>query len=229
MKAIIVDDDDFYCNLLQDFCKKTNIEVVQTFNQPLKALEFLKKQVADIVFLDIHMPDLNGFELLETLPQTQVIITTQDETKAVKAFDYNVIDFLLKPIEFSRFLKAIQKAEDNNNNNGGSLEKEIKHIYVNINKRLIKVNIEDINFVEAKGNYVLIDLSPKENLIVHNTLKKIKEKLPSENFTQVHRSFIININKIVDIEDSTIVINRKVIPLITTYRAELMNKLNLLK
>lgn len=225
MTALIIDDDLFYCNILQDYCKKANITVIETFQEPLKALAFLKKHTVDVIFLDIHLPDLNGFELLESLPKTDIIVTTQDETKAVKAFDYNVIDFLLKPIEFSRFLKAVQKIEEKQE---AVPEEKIEHIFVNINKRLVKVEVANINFIEAKGNYIQIDRTPHEKLMVHTTLKKIKELLPEDNFIQVHRSFVINTKKIVDIEDSSIVIGRKVIPLGKSHRTTLMEKLNLL-
>lgn len=224
MKAIIVDDDLLFHEILQDFCKKTNIEVIQCFENPIQAIQFLKKTTVDLIFLDIHMPDLNGFEVLKNAPKTAIIITTTDETKAVEAFDYEVIDFLLKPISFERFLRAINRVQTDEKEELNSME----YLYVNINKRLIKVEINDIDFIQAKGNYILFSLAKEDNLIVHTTLKKIREKLPQNTFTQVHRSYIINIQKIVDIEDSTIVINKKVIPLGKNYRESLFNQLNLL-
>ncbi len=111
MKAIIVDDDLLFHKILRDFCEKTNIKIVNTFNNPITAVQFLKKEAVDLVFLDIHMPDLNGFEVLKNAPKTAVIITTTDETKAVEAFDYEVIDFLLKPISFERFMRAINRIQ----------------------------------------------------------------------------------------------------------------------
>ncbi len=224
MKAIIVDDDLLFHEILRDFCKKTHIEVLQSFENPIEAIQFLKTTTVDLVFLDFHMPDLNGFEVLKNTPKTAVIITTTDESKAVEAFDYEVIDFLLKPISFERFLRAINRIQTNEKEELNSME----YLYVNINKRLIKVEINDIDFIQAKGNYTLFSLKKDDNLIVHTTLKKIREKLPQNLFIQVHRSYIINIQQIVDIEDSTIVINKKVIPLGKNYREGLFNQLNLL-
>ncbi|APD07889.1 protein-glutamate methylesterase [Flavobacteriaceae bacterium UJ101] len=224
MKAIIVDDDILSYKILKDFCEKTGIEMIQYFENPISAIQFLKNNEVDLVFLDIHMPELNGFEVLKNTPKTAVIITTTDETKAVEAFDYEVIDFLLKPISIERFIRSINRIQKTEKEELNPKE----YLYVNINKRLIKVKISDIDFVQAKGNYVLFNLFKGDNLIVHTTLKKINAKLPQSSFIQVHRSYIINIKQIVDIEDSTIVINKKVIPLGKNYRESLFNKLNLL-
>ncbi len=228
MNAIIIDDDPFYVEVLIDYCNKAKVEVVGTYNESMNALSALKEKIeADIVFLDIHMPILNGFELLDSLPNTQVIITTQDDTKAVKAFDHNVLDFLLKPIEFSRFIKSISKAESKTKN-VSSPTTETEHIFVNINKKLHRLEIKEIDFIESQGNYVKIHLTGKNPLMVHSTLKSVKDSLPISTFMQVHRSFILNLNKIVDIEDNTIVINRSVIPIGKSYREKLINHLKLL-
>jgi DNA-binding LytR/AlgR family response regulator len=239
MNAIIVDDDVFFCKVLEGFCEKTKINVNQVFQNPIEALDYLNEELVDLVFLDVHMPDLNGFDFLKSSPKTKVILTTLDDSKAVEAFDYDVVDFLLKPIDFNRFLRATQRvkkmlAEEKTTKT--TTEKptptpnvaQIEHVYVNINKRLVKLMFDEINFVQAKGNYVLINRTNNENLMVHTTLKKISEKLPTNVFQQVHRSYIVNINKIVDIEDSSIVIARSVIPIGKDRRTDLLNKLYLL-
>lgn len=229
MNAIIIDDDPFYVEILVDYCNKAKIKVVGTYNESMNALSALKDKIeADIVFLDIHMPILNGFELLDSLPNTQVIITTQDDTKAVKAFDHNVLDFLLKPIEFSRFIKSISKAETTVKKVTETTTPETEHIFVNINKKLHRLEISEIDFIESQGNYFKIHLAGKEPLTVHSTLKSVKDSLPTSTFMQVHRSFILNLNKIVDIEDNTIVINRSVIPIGKSYREKLINHLKLI-
>lgn len=225
MKAIIIEDDSVYELLLKDYCARANISVLASFSNPLKALEYLKTRDADLIFLDIHLPDLNGFDLIPCIKDKPFIITTQDKSKAIEAFDNNAIDFLLKPIEFSRFLQSVQKAFKLIAENKA---KDEDYFYVNINKRLVKVNIPEINYVSAKGNYIHINSVSNGRLIVHTTLKKIEELLPAVNFRKVHRSFIVNVDKIVDIEDSTIVIDKKVIPVGKKYRNQLLTNLKLL-
>ncbi len=228
MNAIIIDDDIFFCKVIREYCLKTDINVISEFQNPITALKYLKdnKGDVDIIFLDIHMPNLNGFEVIKSAGKSQIIITSTDQSKAIEAFDHDVIDFLLKPINFERFVRAVNRVP--NNNEEKKAKDSIDHIFVNINKRLIKVKTKNIDYVTAKGNYVLVTLFKGDNLIVHTTLRKIKETLPKEQFAQVHRSYIINITQIVDIEDSTIVIGKSVIPLGKNYRENLLDRLNLL-
>ncbi|WP_457616457.1 LytR/AlgR family response regulator transcription factor [Lutibacter sp.] len=239
MNCIIIDDDSFYVDFLQNYCKKLNIEVKAVYQNSVTALQEIDQlSDCDVVFLDIHMPDISGFDILKNKPKAQIIILSADDTNAIKAFDYNVVDYLQKPFEFERFMRAINRAKERLKPaapvvkqtvvNQPSIPKTDDSIYVNINKRLIKLNIEDIYAIEAKGDYVLIKLDDKDNLIVHSTLKRIKEKLPRNIFAQVHRSFIVNLKKIVDIEESTIVVNRDVIPISKSNRAPLMEKLDIL-
>ena len=231
MNAIIVDDDVFFCKVVKSYCEKSKIEVLNVFHNPIEALDFMNENSVDLVVLDVHMPDLSGFDFLQSSPKTQVILTTTDESKAVEAFDYDVVDFLLKPVTFNRFLRAVQrvkKAVPTPAPIEPAATENPDFVYVNINKRLVKIAIESINFIKANGNYVLIKRSKDEELMVHTTLKKITDKLPKSIFHKVHRSYIVNVNKIVDIEDSSIVIDRDVIPIGKDYRKELLSKLHLL-
>ena len=235
MKAIIIDDDLFFCKVLSGFCEKTKIEVLNTFQNPIDGLTYLNENEVDVVFLDFHMPDLNGFDILKNVSSTKFILTTLDETKAVEAFDYDVVDFLLKPVDFTRFMRAIQRLKKViPTTTTTAIETEPKSeenpefVYVNINKRLVKVALDSIDFVQANGNYVKVTRQKEEDLMVHTSLKKITQKLPPSVFHQVHRSYIVNINKIVDIEDSSIVIGRNVIPIGKDYRVKLLERLHLL-
>lgn len=243
MNCIIIDDDSFYIEFLKNYCKKLNIEVKAVYQNSVVALQEINKlSDCDVMFLDINMPDISGFDILKNKPKTQVIILSADDTNAIKAFDYNVVDYLQKPFEFERFMRAIARVKERLAHKTTHVEtqpqpkaqqkpsskKDTNIIYVNINKKLIKLNIEEIYAIEAKGDYVLIKLDDKDNLIVHTTLKRIKEKLPLNIFAQVHRSFIVNLKKIVDIEESTIVVNRDVIPISKSNRASLMEKLDIL-
>jgi len=242
MNCIIIDDDNFYIEFLKNYCKKINIEVKGTYQNSVIALQEIDKlSECDLVFLDINMPDITGFDILKYKPKTHVIITSADDSNAIEAFDYNVIDYLKKPFDFERFMRAVnrvkEKLESSENIeshmvqdiNQASQTMTLNSIYVNVNKKLIKINLDDINIIEAKGDYVLIKLEDSNNLIIHTTLKKLKEKLPSETFFQVHRSFIVNLKKIIDIEESTIVIGRNVIPISRSNKNLLRKKLHIIE
>lgn len=239
MNCIIIDDDPFYVEILLNYCKKLNIEVKKVYQNSVIALQEIDQlSECSFILLDIHMPDISGFDILKNKPHTKVVILSADTTKAIKAFDYDVIDFLEKPIEFERFIRSVNRVKERLKPKKqdtliktviGKQENSIdKHIFVNINKKLIKLKVEDINIVESKGDYVLIKMEASDDLLVHTTLKRIKEKLPQNKFTQVHRSFIINLKKIVDIEESTIVIGRDVIPISKSKRPQFLENLNIL-
>jgi len=242
MNCIIIDDDSFYIEFIKNYCKKLNIEVKGTYQNSVIALQEIDKlSECDLVFLDINMPDITGFDILKNKPKTHVIISSADDSNAIEAFDYNVVDYLKKPFEFERFMRAINRVKEKLETNQ-NVESHLVHdinkkaktmtlnsIYVNINKKLIKLNVEDINVIEAKGDYVLIKLQDADNLIIHTTLKKLIEKLPSDLFFQVHRSFIVNLKKIVDIEESTIVIGRDVIPISKSNKKPLRDILHILE
>lgn len=223
MNAIIIDDDKFYVDLLTSYCEIANISVLETFYNPIEAITKISKGLsADILFLDVHMPELNGFELVDSIPKMQTIITTTDKTTAIEAFNKNAIDFLLKPFDLKRFMQALSKAKMKNNIGGT--------FFVNINKKLVKVSPNSVLRIESDGNYIkIIQKKDEPNLIVNSSLKKISSNLSQETFVQVHRSHIININEIKDIEDSTIVIQQDVIPIGKSYRAELLSRIKLLK
>ena len=241
MNCIIIDDDIFYIEFIKNYCKKINIEIKAIYQDSVVALQEIDKlSDCDLIFLDINMPDITGFDILKYKPKTQVVITSADDSNAIEAFDYNVADYLKKPFDFERFMRAVNRVKENLkvdenieshvlesvNNTTNTLT--LNSIYVNINKKLIKINIDDINVIEAKGDYVLMKLQDSENLIIHTTLKKLIKKLPSKDFFQVHRSYIVNLKKIIDIEESTIVINRDVIPISKSNKAQLREKLHIL-
>ena len=218
-----------------------DVTVIDEFPNALQAIKFLNKNEVDFIFLDIHMPDFTGFDFLDTLASPpKVILTTSDRNFAIEAFEYDcIVDYLVKPITLPRFIKALQRLEsapaaapaaapvvskESPANPEASTEKEM---YVNIDRRLIKIEFDKIFLIEAKGDYILIKTEQK-NYTVHSTLKKIEEKLPDHLFVKVHRSFIINIKKIIDIEDNSVLIARDVIPISRSNRPELMKRLNLL-
>lgn len=236
MNCIIIDDESTARVIINQLCDQAeNLNVVEEFPNAIQAIKYLNQNEVDLVFLDIHMPDFTGFDFIQTLKNPpNIILTTSDSKFAIQAFEYDcIVDYLVKPIVLPRFLKAIQKAENTTLKTTSKLKPKkieantINDLYVNIDRRLIKIDIPDIYLIEAKGDYINIKTENK-NYAVHSTLKKIEDKLPDSIFLKVHRSFIINVNKIIDIEDNSVLIKKDVIPVSRSNRKELMKRLNLL-
>jgi len=236
MKCIIIDDEATARAIIGQLCANVkSLNVLEEFSNAIQAIKFLNQNEVDLIFLDIHMPDFTGFDFIETLKKPpKIILTTSDANFAIQAFEYDcIVDYLVKPITSERFQKAIQKAETMSPKvvAASASDKEVassgNDLYVNIDRRLIKIDIPSIYLVEAKGDYILVKTEDK-NYTVHSTLKKIEDKLPESLFLKVHRSFIINIKKIIDIEDNSVLIKKDVVPVSRSNRPELMKRLNLL-
>lgn len=236
MNCITIDDEEMARAIISKMIiDHKDLKLAQEFSNAMQAIKYLNQNDVDLIFLDIHMPDFTGFDFIQSIKNLpKVILVTSDKNFAIEAFEYEcIVDYLVKPITQERFEKAILKAsttqvpstlqkvgqtiaEDNGN-----------EFYVNIDRRLIKIEFSTVTIVEAKGDYIHIKTDGK-NYIVHSTLKKIEDKLPKDLFLKVHRSFIINTKKIIDIEDNSVLIAKDVIPVSRTNRPELMKRLNLL-
>ncbi|TXG35321.1 LytR/AlgR family response regulator transcription factor [Seonamhaeicola maritimus] len=239
MNCIIIDDEAAARAIISHFCSSfNNLRVIEEFPNAIQAIKFLNQNEVDLIFLDIHMPDFTGIDFIQTLKNPpKIVLTTSDANFAIQAFEYDcIVDYLVKPISSERFTKAIQKAEnavfkpslEGTNSGAENIETTSGNdLYVNIDRRLIKIDIPSIYLVEAKGDYIQIKTEDK-NYTVHSTLKKIEDKLPIDLFLKVHRSFIINVKKIIDIEDNSVLIKKDVIPVSRSNRPELMKRLNLL-
>ncbi len=228
MKVIIIDDDVTSRLVLRKLCSKIDdIEIIGEYENPLDAMPILDENRADLIFLDIHMPELSGIDFLKiskSLPYT--ILITSDPNFALEAYEYNVTDYLLKPIDTVRFLKAIEKVKSLT----ASLDSEksgSEEIYINVDRRLVRLMIDNINIIEAKGDYVMIRTTEK-NYIVHSTMKNIEKKLPNHTFIKVHRSYIINKDRIIDIKDNSVLINKDVVPISRSNKEALMKSLNMI-
>ncbi|MEO1030380.1 MAG: LytTR family DNA-binding domain-containing protein [Bacteroidota bacterium] len=237
MNCIIIDDEATARAIIGQLCSNVpSLTVLEEFPNAIQAIKYLNQNAVDLIFLDIHMPDFTGFDFIETIKNPpKIVLTTSDANFAIQAFEYDcIVDYLVKPITLERFQKAILKAESspvNASPSSGSSESvettSGNDLYVNIDRRLIKIDIPSIYLVEAKGDYILIKTEDK-NYTVHSTLKKIEEKLPDSLFLKIHRSYIINVQKIIDIEDNSVLIKKDVIPVSRSNRPELMKRLNLL-
>ena len=235
MNTIIIDDEEMARAIIEQFTiQNKNLTLNAQFSDAIQAIKYINQNHVDLIFLDIHMPTFSGFDLIQTLKDPpKIILTTSDRNFAIEAFEYEcIIDYLVKPIGKDRFDKAVNKALAFSNPILSNLENKNRKepdldLYINIDRRLIKINFPSIYLIEAKGDYILIKTEGK-NYTVHSTLKKIEEKLPKDLFLKVHRSFIINIKKIIDIEDNSVLIKKDIIPVSRSNRPELMKRLNLL-
>jgi len=230
MKAIVIDDDKLIHTLLKKYAEKSKlVDIVGFYESATDAMKENIIQNVDLIFLDIEMPDLSGIEFLESFKNPPpVIIISAKEKYAVKAFDLDVIDYLLKPIEYQRFIKAINRFKERQS----KVEYKEDGIFIKESSTvLLHLKYEDILWIEALENYVIINTNEGKHTI-HFTMKALEHQLPSEIFSRIHRSYIVNIKKINSIEDNYVVIKYKgkvkSLPIAKTYRDALMSKLNII-
>jgi len=232
MNCIVIDDDALSRRVIEEFVSRTDfLELKYSFQNAVEAINVFQKnpEEIDLIFLDIEMPEMDGIDFLNTLKNLpQVIIVSSQEKYALEAFDYDVTDYLLKPVTYSRFYKAVLKAK---NIFETRIKKDADEIFIKKNSALVRLKYEDILWVEALENYVIVN-SFKEKFTIHFTMKSIESQLPSSYFKRVHRSYIINIHKIDRIEDNSIYIKNaegiKAIPIGKAYKDKFMSDINLM-
>ncbi len=228
-RCLIVDDDKLSRIALERLVLQSgNLTLVKSCSTPVEALEVLRKQQIDILMVDVEMPELSGLELIKSLKRRpEIIIVTAKEHYAVEAFDVEAADYLVKPVTLPRFLKAVnrvlarQKAAE-------PVAKSIADqgmLYVKVNNQLVSVPIADVLWIEATGDYVTIH-TERQNFIAHATMKAMEEKLPAGNFMRVHRSHIVQLQRIKAIEETHIIIGKTLIPIGKSYHEPLMKRLN---
>lgn len=235
MNCIIIDDDESARALIGHMVgNNPHIEVQESFQCPISAMKYLNNHTTDLVFLDIHMPTFTGIDFIKTVRNPpNVILTTSDISFALEAFEYDcIIDYFMKPVTQERFDKGVEKAIMSQQAAVTTFDnpvpdEAVDDLYVSMNRRLVKIDICSIHVVEAKGDYIMLKTA-NGNFTVYSTLKRIMDKLPEDLFLKVHRSFVINTKRIVDIEDNSVLIGKEVIPVSRSNRAELMRRLNLL-
>lgn len=231
LNCMIVDDDEMSRLLVSRFVEQTDfLELTHVLDNTIEASNILvgeKNNDVDLVFLDVEMPEMTGLELSKSLQNTYpIIFITSKKEYAIEAFEDNVQDYLVKPIEYTRFLKAALKVREQREKELKFAEKE-NHIFVKSDARYVRIPFEDLYFVEALADYVIFNAA-RGKFIVHHTMKGIEKRLPVSIFSRVHRSFIVNRNKISQIEDFNISINDKVIPIGASYKEVFMKRVNLL-
>ncbi|RPA69137.1 DNA-binding response regulator [Cyclobacteriaceae bacterium YHN15] len=221
LTAIAIDDEPLALEVVKSHASKVPfIDLKMVFTDAIKALEYLKDKPVDLVFLDIKMPDISGMELATLInKETMVIFTTAYSEHAVKSFELDALDYLLKPFNLSRFLKACQKAQEWKMLKTGNTG----FIFVKTGYEQVKINFSDLLYCEASGNYVTFHL-PKEKILSRMTLSETEKLLPS-SFIKTHRSFVINPECVSKVERHQVTLGGKQVPVSGSYFDELMEKL----
>jgi DNA-binding LytR/AlgR family response regulator len=225
MNCIIVDDEPLSRNFLERFCARSGkAEIKGSFSHARDAIAWLKNNEVHLIFLDVEMPEINGFQMLDQLLYMPIVImTTSKPDYAVTAFDYNVKDFLKKPIEYTRFLDALNKAEEVYKRNQPDADTK-NNIVIKSNGIYVRLDYGDILYVEGMGDYVKY-VTPDKTYVTHSTLKAVEDTVSKEYFLKVHRSYIVNIQKINHVTDNNIHINGISVPVSKSNKAGLLEKL----
>jgi len=233
MNCIIVDDDILTCKIFEGYVNKSSsLDLVGTYNDSIEARNVItQRKDIDLVILDIQMPEMNGFDFIASLDNPpNIIIISSAEEYALKAFDFNVVDYLLKPVSYGRFCKAIDKTIRYFS------KKEItntddEEIFIKKGSSLVKLKLRDIIYIEALENYVTLTTS-SDKFTIHFTMKAIENQLPSGVFIRVHRSFIINKSMIQTINEGSLDLNvggsLKNIPVGKSFKDSLLNDINVM-
>ena len=233
-KYMIVDDEPLARDLIRGHIEKLeNFEIVAECNNAMKALSVLREKHVDLVFMDIQMPQITGIEFLKTLKHPpKVIITTAYREYALEGFELDVVDYLLKPITFERFLKSVNKfyqmsQETIQGAPNSSAEKvpDESFIYVKENKKVIKVYLSEIRYIEGLSEYVQI-YTEKRKIITKTSMTQMEEKLPTNNFLRIHKSYIVPVGKIEAFTANTIEIQGKELPIGRNFKNAVLNSLN---
>lgn len=230
MRCLVVDDEQLVRELLEDNIRQIPfLEFRGSCKNALQAMEWLQREPVDLLFLDIRMPGLSGLQLLETLPNPpSVILVTAYEQYALEGYNFDVVDYLLKPFSFERFLKACQKAADRHRlrqQNPEISPGRPTDFYVNVEYALVKVPVADITYVESLKDYIRIHFESGSPVMTRMTLKAIEEKLGSGRFTRVHKSYLVNLDKVTAIRRDLVCIGKIELPISEHFRENLERRI----
>jgi len=228
IKYIIVDDEHMAHEIIKSYSDMLpNMVLVQNCYDAFEAAAFLNKQRVDLMFLDLNMPKLKGFDFLKTLSQPpKVIVTTAYQEYALQGYELNVVDYLLKPFSLERFMQAVNKASLSSTPPIASTVVSPtntigKSIYVKSNKKYIQLLIDDIQFIEAAGNYIKV-ITREETIMVRDKISDFSARLPNELFLRVHKSYVVAVNHIKVVEGNRIRIDNQQVPIGTMYKENIM-------
>jgi DNA-binding LytR/AlgR family response regulator len=234
LKCIIVDDEEMAIKVISNHIANIKeLEIIGTYNNAVEAFTFLQQQPIDLVFLDIQMPKMTGLTLIRSLSKLPyIILTTAHREFALEGFDLNVIDYLLKPISFERFMKAVGKVLElekiqhpSPENNVATTTDELPFVYIKSERQFIKVLLDEILYIESIKNHVKI-VTQKETLVTLMTISEMEEKLPPQRFARIHRSYIASVSKIEKFTHAIINIAKYELPIGEFYKNEVLKRLN---
>lgn len=228
MRCLIIDSDLFSRKILEKFISQTPfLQFLGAVQETIEALNFLSTSKVDLIFLDIETQGSSGVQFLNALKEKPcIILTTEKESNTSESFRHEIVDCLLKPINYQQFLKVVLKAKE-------IVEEKKKsvvisdHIFVKVDSRFVKVSFDSILYIEAQGDYITI-FTKEAKYVIYSTMKNIENKLPINLFVRVHRSYIVKISSINDISFNNLLIGKKIIPVGASYKRNLFSKLNIL-
>ncbi len=222
LKTLVIDDEPLAQDIIRKYAEDVHsIEIKAFCNDAIEAIEELKSQKIDLIFLDINMPKLSGIEFIKTLTKPPLIVITSAYTNyALEGYELNVLDYLAKPFSFTRFFKAIQKAEQQlQQNRSPEPVEKLESIFVKSNKKSYQVNFKDISYIEGLGDYIKI-CTEKSHFVTNYSMKKIEDLLPKNEFIRIHKSFIVNLKKIISIEGNLVEVQNRKLAIGNNYRTE---------
>ena len=233
LRCLVVDDDPLSVQVVLNCINNTPfLTSAGSHTNAVEAAETLRTQPVDVLFLDVEMPLMSGIDLLRTLQHPPlVVLITGSKDYAVQAFEFAVVDYLVKPVSLARFLQAAQKVLDTATAAATAPEAAFQptddpnFTFVKVDTKLVRVAYDEVRYVEALGDYVHI-VTATSKLIVYSTMKAVEEKFPASRFVRAHRSFIVNVNRIQALEDNSLVVEGKHIPVGQTYLRDVMQRLN---
>lgn len=221
LKCVAIDDEPLALALIKTYIEATEgLQLVQVFEDAIAAIEYLSKYPVDLLFLDVNMPDITGLELYNSLAvRPMVIFTTAYKNFAFEGFELNAIDYLLKPIDYIRFKKAAKKAIDfHAYKNQKQLDTSNDHLFVYSEYKLIKIEINEILYLESLEDYVKIHLSNGKMIMTLTTLKKVIDKLPADRFKRIHRSYVVSVKAVQSVANRKAhLVNDIVLPISDSY------------
>jgi DNA-binding LytR/AlgR family response regulator len=230
IQCIVVDDEPVARDIILSHLEKVqNIELIASCKNVVEALQVLNSKSVDLIFLDIHMPEISGLTLAKSVNNnTKIIFTTAYREYAVEGFDLQAVDYLLKPISFDRFLKAVQKYFNlhvsTKSNSQESTAAARDSIFVRSDRKMVKVRFEAIQYIESLSDYIKI-YTEKEVIVTRETIKNIESKLPTKDFLRVHRSFIVSLKVIDSYTNEYVEVGNKAIPISRSYKETTLEKL----
>jgi two-component system, LytTR family, response regulator len=218
IKCVAIDDEPLALQLMKAYIEKTpSLQLVQVFGDAVTAAEFLKMHPVDLLFADIQMPDFNGLDLVRAIENKPMIIFTTAHRKfAFEGFELQAIDYLLKPVSFERFTKAVAKAAEYYKFKNSVTSSE-EHLYVYSEYKLVKIDLNDIEFIESLEDYIRIHLTSDKPVLSLMPLKRVLQKLPPDKFQRVHRSYIVSVSKIKGVNNKRIILAAAQVPVSDSY------------